>query len=117
MDVSQVLADQLKMTGSTLAALREYGVPEGEQRSVDFFYDAPDEVRANALVADLEGTGASAQVESARVGLMRRKTVWSVSGRTGPLVMSEPTLRAWVTSMVQLGGKHESMFDGWGAEA
>ncbi len=117
MDVSPVLASQLEMTGKTWATLQKEGIEESEQRSVDYFFDAPDESRAQALATALEAQGAPpADVTSQRVGFIRKKVVWSVSGTTAPLSMSLDSLRDWVTDMVELGATHDTPFDGWGTE-
>ena len=116
MDVSAVLADQLEMTTATLAALRGYGVRESHERSVEFRFDAPDERRALELAQAVRSTGATAEAENQRIGLLRKRTQWSVSGRSALLLMAEAPVRGWVTQMVELGGGHESVFDGWGTE-
>ncbi len=118
MSMSEVLASQLEMTTSTWAALQKEGIKEGDIRAVDFFFDARDETNAQALGAALEdGHASSADVSNQRVGLLRRKVVWSVSGTTAPLRLSVDSLRDWVTTMVKLGAKHDAVFDGWGTQA
>lgn len=117
MSISEVLASRLKITKSMWAALQKAGVKEDDLRAVDFFFDAPDELHAQALGAVLEdGHASSVDVSSQREGLLRRKMVWSVRGTSVPLRLSAESLRDWVTAMVELGAKHDAVFEGWGTQ-
>jgi hypothetical protein len=116
MDVADVLQQQLRMTSETWAALQEHGIVEGDTRSVDAFFVAPDERRATALVAALRSRGIPAGAREGKKRLLRRPE-WMVSAEDAAVVMTLPNLRAWVTTMVELGAAHGVELDGWGAQA
>jgi predicted deacylase len=115
-DVTAVLQQQLQMTSTTWAALQEHGVSEGDTRAVDAFFVAPDERSATALVAALQERGVRAEARPGRKRLLRR-TEFMVSAEDPGVVLSLPSLRSWVTAMVELGAAHTAEFDGWGASA
>jgi len=111
-----LLANQLQMNPQTWAQLQARGADETTLLVLDFFYTAPGESQAQALVAFLqEKTTFSVEAVLER-GTFRRKR-WRVVGKTMPSTTSIAMLNDWVTFMVKAGAKHGMChFDGWGVE-
>ena len=116
MTVEDAVAEQLVMTNDTWAALQDEGVDEGSSLSLDFFFVDGDEQSARALQLALSDEVAQLDVTTTKVGIFKKRQVWSVNGTTKPFAVSLPVLRDWVVRMVRLGAEHGLEFDGWGAE-
>jgi hypothetical protein len=102
------------MTDETWSLLTD--AAERAPLAAEFFFDAPTENAAQALARELEPGSTQVHVRSDRVGLIRRREVWSVAGFT---LIDSPSLehmKRWVTEMVVAGERHGCTFDGWGAE-
>lgn len=111
------LEHQLSMNRVTWEKLREHGLEDGRELSLDFFFFAPGEDDARALASYLEAeTDYEVEVSSAKAGLLSRRQ-WVVGGSTRPTPVTLDVLDEWVTWMVAAGRAHGCEFDGWGAFA
>jgi hypothetical protein len=112
------LASQLEFTPVTWAALQEHGVTEASSLALDFFYEAPGEDEAQALVAFLQaGTDYDVKADSTKTGKFFSKLEWAVNGTTQAQALTLLTLNEWVEWMVLAGAENgECKFDGWGAQ-
>jgi hypothetical protein len=114
---ADTLEQQLRMNPRTWAQMQEAGVDETTPLSLEFFYAAPGEPEARALVDYLKDeTDYDARTVSAKKGLLSKRH-WSVIGGTRPQPVSLEILNHWVEWMVDAGAIHgHCQFDGWGAE-
>jgi Regulator of ribonuclease activity B len=110
-EVQRLLERQLAMTRETWRTLREHGVNEDDELSLEFFFTAPSYSTAMKLKAFLE------QETDYGVGVRADQDKWTVYGSTQNVPLSLAILEQWVDWMVSAGTAHETMFDGWGAEA
>jgi hypothetical protein len=112
------LSLQLSLNPQTWEALQGCGVDECSELCLEFFYAAPGEEQAEALVAYVRAqTDYQIDTRSNKKGLLAKRT-WMVVGQTQPTRVSLVVLNDWVAWMVAAGAQHGGCeFDGWGAEA
>jgi Regulator of ribonuclease activity B len=104
------LATHLARTKAMWPVLEEHGVAEGDELTLEFFFDAPGEAQAKALADFLQRKRDYAVEVDSEGG-------WSVDGSTVPMRVSQVRLETWVRWMVATGSEHGCRFDGWGAAA
>lgn len=114
----RILELQLQMNREKLTELRGQGIEEDTTVRLEFFYLAPGESEAWALVAFLgEETDYDVRAFERREG-MDENTPWLVVGMTQPTPLSLDLLDDWAEWMVAAGAvKGPCAFDGWGAQA
>jgi len=104
------------MNKQTWQALQAHGVTEDTDLRLDFFYIAPREQPARALVALIEReTDYDITVASNAAGFLKKN--WTVRGTTKGTKVSLEILDQWVTWMVAAGAHEDCEFDGWGTQA
>jgi hypothetical protein len=112
--VQNMIERQIEMAGATLDALRRAGLTDDKEVQIDFFFDAPNESAAQALVAHLSKNECLNLVAKKSGGFLSRK--FTVTGKTHPTVVTTQILAQWIPWMVEQGVTHGCEFDGWGAE-
>jgi hypothetical protein len=111
----RIIDRQVVLSGATLDALRSAGLTDDRRVQIDFFFNAPSEASAKALVAHLEDNDCL-DVSAERAGgfLSRR---YRVVAKTHPTVVTSEILAQWLPWIVVQGATLGCEFDGWGAEA
>lgn len=71
---------------------------------------------ATQLAKELSAAGWDSQVSSAKTGLLRRKVSWDVQASRLVSSVDLGTLDALVMELDGAAARHDSEFDGWGAE-
>ena len=110
------LAQQLKTTAQTWAAMQQHGATEQSVLRLDFFYDAtsPEPLQRLKTWFD-EQTDYESEVVTNRTGLTRKRH-YSLAGTTQLIAVSEEALLKWVEQMVTTGAEHgPAVFDGFSA--
>ena len=109
--VADYLKEQLTLTRTTWARLQEYGVADGSELQLDFFYAAPTNGQATELKRFLE------EETDYTVRVTADRDHWILRGHT----QRAPLSLAMVRTMGRLDGDRGAplrvVFDGWGAEA
>ena len=96
----ELIDKQIAMTGQTLDALRAAGLTDDKQIQLDFFFVAPDETAAKALISHLQDNDCL-NLSSEKVGgFLSRK--WVVKGQTHPTQVTVQVLAQWLPWMVVL---------------
>jgi hypothetical protein len=111
----RIIERQLELSGATLDALRRAGLTDERETQIDFFFNAPNEASAKALVAHLAKNDCLDLKVEKSGGFLSRK--FSVAGKTHPTVVTVQVLAQWIPWIVVQGITHNCEFDGWGAEA
>ena len=102
---------QLTITSQTLDQLRQHGVTDESQISVEFFFHTDTLEKASRLAGKLMGLGyTSGGGHSAK-----DKNQVVVTGRTPPMKMDDNTMLDWTRRMCDLGHQLDCEFAGWGA--
>jgi UDP-2,3-diacylglucosamine pyrophosphatase LpxH len=109
--VADYLREQLALTRTTWARLREHGVTDGSELQLDFFYAAATKARAAEFKQFLE------QETDYEVRVTADRDQWIICGHTQRASLSLAMVEQWVDWMVTAGLHFECVFDGWGAEA
>ena len=109
--VADYLKEQPALTRTTWARLQEYGVADGSELQLDFFYAAPTNGRATELKRFLE------EETDYTVRVTADRDHWILRGHTQRAPLSLAMVEQWVDWMVTAGLRFECVFDGWGAEA
>jgi hypothetical protein len=115
-DVGVGAEEQKAMNRQTWSARRSAGVGDGEPMEVETFFFAPSEASAQGLRADLAADGWATRVTTAKSGLLRRRTVWSVAASRALSGVDLAVLDDMVDRLDALADKHSAEFDGWGTE-
>jgi hypothetical protein len=111
----RIIERQVELSGATLDALHQAGLTNEREVQIEFFFSAPSEASAKALVAHLAKNDClDLKVEKSGGFLSRR---FSVAGKTHPTVVTVQVLAQWIPWIVVQGITHGCEFDGWGAEA
>jgi len=105
---------QIAMSGQTLDALHDAGLPDDTVVQLDFSFIAPNTKAAEALVAHLQANDCLDLAYERTGGFLSRKCV--VSGKTHPTQVNTQVLAEWLPWMVAQGILYDCEFDGWGAE-
>ena len=105
----------IQMSGQTLDALRAAGLKDDQQVQLDFFFKAPDEGAAKALLNHLRANDCLDLKIERTGGILSRK--YSVTGRTHPTPVTTEVLAQWIPWIVVQGIVRNCEFDGWGAQA
>ena len=110
----RIIERQVELSGATLDALRQAGLTAEREAQIEFFFNAPSEASAAALIAHLERNDClDLRIEKSG-GFLSRK--YSVVGKTHPTVVTVQILAQWIPWIVVQGRTHGCEFDGWGAE-
>lgn len=108
---------QKAMNRQTWQALRDEGVSQGQALDVDAFFFADSQASADAVAGDLTAEGwTKVSVDSSKVGLLRRKLVWSVSASRSLPAAGPAAFDDMVDRLEAIASRHDAEFDGWGAE-
>jgi hypothetical protein len=110
----RIIERQLEMSGGTLDALHRAGLKHDREIQIEFFFNAPNQASADALVSHLEKNDCLDLKLEWSGGFLSRK--FSVAGKTHPTVVTVEVLAQWIPWMVIQGVTHDCEFDGWGAE-
>jgi hypothetical protein len=92
--------------------MHDLGVPVGEQRGLDFFFYADDEIRAHALADALK-----TEFGYPHCTVTRSKEQWSIIGYTSPQPTLTEMVEDWAEEMCVLADRFNCRFDGWGSPA
>jgi hypothetical protein len=106
----RIITQQLTMALETIAEMRKAGLSEDRELELDFFFDAPDEGAAKALVASLETRDCLSLTISRHDG-----GDFVVAGKTYPTPVTFEVLSQWIPWMVVQGLTCNCEFDGFGA--
>jgi hypothetical protein len=110
-DAVDYINEQLELTRTTWARLREHGVTDGSELQLDFFYAAPTNMQATGLKQFLE---AESDYE---LRVTADRDQWILRGHTQRASLTLVMVEQWVEWMVSVGLHFGCVFDGWGAEA
>jgi hypothetical protein len=104
------VAKQTEMSPQTLRVLREHGVEESRELSLEFFFYTDSEEKACALAQRL------GQLEYSVEGgpSAHDSKTFVITGWTTKMRMDETTVTEWTRKMCELGYEHDCEFDGWG---
>jgi hypothetical protein len=106
----RILEAQLRMTPSTWAQMRSHGATERTPLTVELVFFAPSEGQARALATELS------QRHGFESSVADHEGTFSVEARTPSQCFSESGLLQLTRDMCELGARHDSAFDGWGAQ-
>ena len=110
----RIIERQLAMNAETLDALRRAGLTEEKEVQIEFFFVAPNEAAARALVAHLEANDCLGLALQRSGSFFSRR--FSVVGKTHPTAVTPQVLSQWVPWIVVQDIIHGCEFDGWGAQ-
>ena len=109
-DYAENRSRQLATTSKILAQLREHGVTEESELSVEYFFHTDMLEKASQLAGKLTSLGyTSGSGHSAK-----DKDLVVVTGRTSPMKMDDKTVLDWTERMCELGRQVDCEFAGWG---
>ena len=101
---------QLAMTPKILAQLRQHGVTDESELSVEYFFHTDMLEKASQLAGKLTSLGyTSGSGHSAK-----DKKLVVVTGKTIPMKMDDKTVLDWTDRMCDLGRQFDCEFAGWG---
>jgi hypothetical protein len=89
--------------------LKEFGIEKSKRESVEFFFFADSENKANKLKTILED-----KYDYEVYGIHKSKDKWSVTGCTPVMSTKTSTIQKWSMQMCDLAFEQEVDFDGWG---
>jgi hypothetical protein len=108
-EVLRILQKQLNATSQTFMQLRRYGVDEGREKKLEYFFTTDAAVKAEHLSDELRKSAYRVEHgKAAEIGY------FFITGWTVPLKMSEEAVLNWTRQMVDRGYRFDCRFDGWG---
>jgi hypothetical protein len=98
----------------TWATMVANGSAEGDVLDIDAHFVADDPSVAERLAERLRETGALVTVDQHKVGILRRRTFWTVQGTISAAV-SGPVVEDLDEAHLRLAAEVGAQYDGWGA--
>lgn len=93
-----------------LEGLKQYGVGDNSDLSIDFYFHTDDSMKAQHLANDLNNKNYHANPVHRSAN---NKSIWVLSANSSRVKMDIVSLTAWTDSICRIGFHHDCEFSGW----